>query len=1156
MFDITKPFEGQLPRRDGELLRIGQLTGSGLSLTLHSIAQAAQRLLLVVTPDVVSAQQMQRELQFFSGYAADFPIMIFSDWETLPYDSFSPHPDIISERMRLLSQLPALHRGILLVSANTLLQRLPPRHYLEANSFVIRRGQHLSIPHFRSQLDAAGYRCVHQVMEHGEYAVRGSLLDVFPMGSTMPFRLDLLDDEIDSLRTFDTDTQRTETVIESIELLPAHEFPLDPEGINQFRQAWRTRFSGDPTQSPLYQSISQAQSAPGVEYYLPLFFQHTHTLRDYLPKDVLCVQSEGIHSATERFWLEVKERFEQLRHDVTRPLLPPSDLFLTVDQLFAELNSLPKIQVQADTLPKAPHVRNLSVKILPNLAVNHQLSDPWQALRQELAVLQTIPHTRIAFCVETAGRREVLESRLSALGISPHFYENWQTFLADSAPIGLLIAPLEQGLWLENPPLILITENQLLGQPVMQARLPSRRVADPEAIIRDLTELKIGDPVVHIEHGVGRYQGLQLIQTGDYEAEYLTLVYADNTKLYVPIGALHLISRYSGGDPDLAPLHRLGSPQWEKAKRKAQEKIRDIAAELLNIYAQRAAKTGFTFDAPSADYDAFAMAFPFEETADQKRTIQQVISDLCSPLCMDRVVCGDVGFGKTEVAMRAAFLAVQSHQQVAVLVPTTLLAEQHLNSFQDRFAPWPIKIAALSRFRSKEEQTQILAGLKSGQIDIVIGTHKLLQGSIEFKSLRLLIVDEEHRFGVRQKERIKALRAEIDLLTLTATPIPRTLNMALGQVRDLSIIATPPQKRLSVKTFVREYQPALVREAVLREILRGGQVYFLHNEVRTIEKIAQDLQALLPEVRIQIAHGQMREQQLERIMRDFYHQRFHLLVATTIIESGIDVPTANTMIIHRADCFGLAQLHQLRGRVGRSHHQAYAYLLTPPPKVLTADAKKRLEAIAALEELGSGFLLATHDLEIRGAGEILGEEQSGHIHEIGFSLYMDLLTQTVEALKSGQEITLEAPLPSKVEINSKIPALLPSSYVGDVHTRLLFYKRLAGAKDAEELQALQIELVDRFGLLPPAAKTLFQFSELKFLAGSLDVKKLDISLAGGVIEFYPQPCINMANLLRLVQKHPQVYQISGGEKLRFTHTAERVSEQVAFIQQVLQGLRT
>lgn len=1139
-----------IPDQPGLRFTAGNLKGSSISWAIYNAAKNAEKITLVITADVAVANQLQRELNFFKSEES-FPILNFPDRETLPYDFFSPHPDIISERLSTLNQLLQLKKGIVLVSVSTLMQRLSPREYLDGTGFVLTVGQKLPINDFRERLTQAGYRHVSQVYEHGEYAVRGSIIDIFPMGSVSPYRIDLFEDEIDSLRRFDTETQRTTEVIKKIDLLPAHEFPLDQQAIAEFRQRWRERFPGNPLESPLYTAVSQGQSPAGIEFYLPLFFEKLGQLVDYLPQNSIMAFVEDVYSAANRYWQEVNERYEQLRYDVQKPLFSPAEIFIPVEDLFSVLKQFPQIRFQAESVIDQIHSHNFATETPPLLPVEHQAAQPLHHLAEWLQNFSG----RVLFCAETAGRREVLEGLFADLQLRPKYFENWNTFVDSDIKYGITIAPIDRGLFLFEPLLALMTESQLFGEQVLQRRLRKRAVMEPDAIIRDLTELKIGSPVVHIEHGVGRYLGLQTIKTAEIDMEYLTLEYADSAKLYVPISALHLIGRYTGADGEHAPLHRLGSGQWDKIKRKAAEKLRDVAAELLNIYAQRAAKKGFSFKKPDQHYLAFASSFPFEETPDQLQAIQDVINDMTSERCMDRVVCGDVGFGKTEVAMRAAFMAVQSHKQVGVLVPTTLLAEQHLHSFQDRFAKWPVRVEAISRFRSKQEQTKIIEDLKNGKIDIVIGTHRLLQENIEFKSLGLLIVDEEHRFGVRQKERIKAMRAEVDLLTLTATPIPRTLNMAMSGIRDLSIIATPPAKRLSVKTFVREYAKSLIREAVMRETLRGGQVYFLHNEVQSIERMAGDLQQLVPDLRIGIAHGQMRESTLEHIMVDFYHQRFNILVCSTIIESGIDVPTANTIIINRADRFGLAQLHQLRGRVGRSHHQAYAYLLTPPDSALTPDAKKRLSAIESLEDLGSGFTLATHDLEIRGAGELLGEEQSGHILELGFTLYMEMLEDTVEALKQGKEPLLDKPMRTGTEVDLKIPALIPEDYLPDIQTRLMFYKRIANANNIDQLNDLQVEMIDRFGLLPKQAKNLFWISELKLKAAPMGVKKIDAGQSDGVIEFNANPVINLAALIQLVQKQSQHYKLIGNEKLRFNFKAETVEERFGVVEKLLDLLK-
>lgn len=1145
-------FTFSLPIKPGMKTSLGDLQGASISLAIYSAAQKSSQPLLLIVPDVATANQLERELQFFRGNE-NLTLLNFPDWETLPYDQFSPHPDIISDRLKAFDQLLQFSKGIVIVAVSTLIQRLAPREFLQGRHFSLKTGQQLIIQSFSDRLTSAGYHNVTQVMQHGEYAIRGSIIDVFPMGSSLPFRIDLLDDEIDSLRSFDVETQRTLEVVDSINMLPAHEFPLDADGISHFRQTWREKFTTNPLQSPLYQSVSQGQSPAGIEYYLSLFFDHTDSFFDYIKPQTLIALLGDIYPNASRFTQEINERYEQLRWDVERPILPPNQVFLSTEELFEQIGKFPQLQFQAELVEPKNNNHNFATQTPPELFTDPQSAQPLHRLKQWLDSHEE----RVLFVAESSGRREVLENLLAQLKLTPKFFPCWQDFLADQGRYGITVAALDRGMSLLEPPVAIIAESQLFGQQVMQRRMRMRKRPgqDAEFIVRDLTELKIGAAVVHIDHGVGRYLGLQTIKTGEREVEYLSLEYADNAKLYVPISSLHLISRYSAADVEHAPLHRLGSGQWDKVKRKASEKLRDVAAELLNIYAQRAATEGFSFAPPDHNYTAFAAAFPFETTPDQQQAIDQVIADMVSTRSMDRVVCGDVGFGKTEVAMRAAFMAVQSHKQVGVLVPTTLLAEQHLHSFQDRFAKWPIRVEAISRFRSAAEQNKIIEELAKGKIDIIIGTHKLLQENIKFKELGLLIVDEEHRFGVRQKERIKAMRANVDLLTLTATPIPRTLNMALASIRDLSIIATPPAKRLSVKTFVREYNKSLVREAVLREVLRGGQVYFLHNEVQTIERMAHELQEQLPEVRIGVAHGQMRESSLEQIMVDFYHQRFNVLLATTIIESGIDIPNANTIIMNRADRLGLAQLHQLRGRVGRSHHQAYAYLLIPPPDLITPDAKKRLEAIESLENLGAGFMLANYDLEIRGAGELLGEEQSGHIHEIGFSLYMELLEETLTALRAGKDPLLEKPLHQGTEIDLKVAALIPEDYLPDVHTRLMLYKRISNAKDTAQLDDLQVEMIDRFGLLPPAAKNLFRIAELKLQAQPLGIRKIDAGSNEGVLEFIPNPPINPVNLIQLIQKQPQRYKLLGNEKLRFNFSAETIDQKIKFINELIDKIK-
>jgi transcription-repair coupling factor (superfamily II helicase) len=1099
---------------------------------------------LALVEDVQAAARLTDALAFFLGVepaGATVPRLAFPDWETLPYDVFSPLPELVSERLLTLHRLPDLRRGVLVVPMATLLQRLPPRDYVDGHSLVLAVGDHLDLEATRRRLERAGYSCVSQVMGHGEFAVRGSILDCFPMGSQEPLRIDLLDDAVDTIRTFDPETQRTRERLTQVRMLPAREFPLSEEAIAGFRQRYRVLFEGDPQASLIYREVSEGRTPGGLEYYLPLFFEQTASLFDYLPVGCLVLESERCRDAATAFLDAVQTRYEQRRHDVERPLLPPARLWLAPDELSHRLKGLSGVLYQRSELDErrkgyaAAH--NFATRALPPLAIQARATHPAQALQEFLAV----PGRRCLFVAEGLGRRELLNDHLHGFGIKAHQVAGWDAFLASKDVVGLTVAPLEQGLWLQDPgsgqgpslDLAIITETQLYGERVRQERRRRARERDSDAIVRNLTELTQGAPVVHEEHGVGRYLGLETLTIGGLTTEFLTLEYAKGDKLYVPVSSLHLISRYTGAAPEHAPLHRLGGDQWDKLKRKAAEKVRDVAAELLDLYARRAARPGLACPAPGEEYAAFAAAFAFEETPDQLRAIDGVLADMEDAKPMDRVVCGDVGFGKTEVAMRAAFVAANGGRQVAVLVPTTLLAQQHFENFSDRFADWPIRVESLSRFRTAKEQQVILDGLATGTLDIVVGTHKLLQPAVKFKNLGLVIIDEEHRFGVRHKEQMKALRAEVDVLTLTATPIPRTLNMAMSGLRDLSIIATPPVERHPIKTFVSPWNDALIQEAVQRELKRGGQVYFLHNAVETIEHQAQKLAALIPEARVQVAHGQLRERDLERIMRDFYHQRFNLLVCTTIIESGIDVPSANTIVINRADKLGLAQLHQLRGRVGRSHHRAYAYLITPPPTAMTPDAKKRLEAIASMEDLGAGFTLATHDLEIRGAGELLGDEQSGQIHEIGFSLYMDLLERAVQALKAGRTPELDRPLDHGAEIDLGLPALLPSDYLPDVHTRLVLYKRLASAPDREALREIQVEMIDRFGLLPDPARNLLAITELKLRVQPYGIKKIEAGPSGGRLLFATDTTIDPTRLITLIQTRPKEYKLDGGDKLRF-----------------------
>jgi transcription-repair coupling factor (superfamily II helicase) len=1118
-----------LPEDSGRLNWHG-LKGDSLALAIASAVSRHERgPFVVITPDIQVAELLVEQVGFFSGQNA-LPAITFPDWESLPYDSFSPHQDIISERLATLYRLPDLQRGLLVIAASTLLQRLPPRDFIYRNSLMLNTGDRVDLDEMRKRLDSAGYQCVSQVMEHGEFAVRGALLDLYPMGSRKPYRIDLLDDEIDSIRTFDPETQRSLETHDSIRLLPAREFPMDENAIRLFRRRFRAMFEGDPQACNVYRDVSQGIVPAGIEYYLPLFLEQTGTVFDYFPQHTCILQMDGRDRACAAFQEQLQERYEARRHDRERPVLEPSALFLDVDELNDRLAGYPQISVGLfKTLEADPQTRDFATRLPADVRIRARGDEPASAL---LTFIDGFAG-RILISAESAGRRETLREQLGGFGIHPQTVQNWEQFLADGPQLAITVAPLEHGFVLDAPALAILPETLLFGERARQTRRrkPAR---DPASIVRNLQDLEINAPVVHEEHGVGRYLGLETLKVGEIENEYLTLGYAGGDKLYVPVASLALVSRYTGASPENAPLHKLGSDQWERARRKATKRIHDVAAELLDIYARRAARSGHAYPAPTDEYASFAATFPFEETPDQESAIHQVLEDMQTGMPMDRLVCGDVGFGKTEVAMRAAFLAVQGGGQVGLLVPTTLLAQQHYQNFCDRFADWPVKIELLSRFRTGKQQDSVLRGLAEGTVDIVIGTHKLLQPTVKFRNLGLLIIDEEHRFGVKQKEAIKSLRAEVDILTLTATPIPRTLNMSLSGMRDLSIIGTPPPHRLAIKTFVCEWDKAVVREACLREIKRGGQVYFLHNEVESIEKMAQDLAVIVPEAQIAVAHGQMRERDLEKIMLDFYHRRFNLLVCSTIIESGIDVPTANTIIINRADRLGLAQLHQLRGRVGRSHHRAYAYLVTPPRRALSADAEKRLAAVESMEELGAGFTLATHDLEIRGAGELLGEDQSGQIHEIGFSLYTDLLERAVRALKEGRTPELDQPLHQGPEIDLLLPALIPDDYIPDVHTRLVLYKRISGAENDQELRELQVEMIDRFGLLPQPAKYLFRVTALKLQAGPMGIRKIELGKQDGRILFDEQPDIDTGKLIELIQTQPQHYRFDGGKTLRLS----------------------
>ena len=1127
------------PGKAGDHRRWGQLHGSSDALAICESARQHNGLTLVITRSTDDAIRLEQSMRFYLGLPAEedgatvtdngLELLSLPDWETLPYDLFSPHQDITSRRIRTLHRLPSTRQGVLVVPARTLMHRLPPVSYLQGNTLLLEVGQTLDIDTWRLQLESAGYRHAENVYEHGEYAVRGAILDIFPMGATQPYRIDLFDDEIETLRTFDPETQRSIDRIERIELLPANEFPWNKEARSGFRNRWFEHFPNADKSAPIYQDVSHGITPPGIEYYLPLFFDETATLFDYLPEGTHVFTADGLNDAVGHFDADTRARHEDRRHDRLRPILPPAELFLQQEELFGHLKHFPRVTMSSDSVDGAG-ATNCGAATLPDVAMDGRAADPAARLKRFVQEFGG----RVLLCAESSGRREALIDNLADHGVRPVTLDGWQSFLtATDAPLSITIAPMEQGLLLPDQHLALVTETALFGERVLQRRRREKPTEVDDSGYRDLSELRIGAPVVHIDHGVGRYQGLETITVEGEASEFLMLEYAGGSKLYVPVSSLHLISRYSGSDTEHAPLHKLGTERWSSAKQKALEKIRDTAAELLDVYARREARKGFSFEDPKEAYRAFAAGFPFEETPDQQVAIESVFEDMTSERPMDRLVCGDVGFGKTEVAMRAAFMATFSGKQVAVLVPTTLLAQQHYESFRDRFSDTAVNVELLSRFRSGAQTSKAMAAIEAGKADIVIGTHKLLQGDMKFRNLGLVIIDEEHRFGVQQKEKLKALRAEVDMLTLTATPIPRTLNMAMGHLRDLSIIATPPARRLSVKTFVRQRDDAMVKEAILREILRGGQVYFLHNDVATIQKTAEDLRRLIPEARVGVAHGQMRERELEQIMSDFYHKRFNVLVCTTIVETGIDIPSANTIIIERADKFGLAQLHQLRGRVGRSHHQAYAYLLTPPPRSITADAKKRLDAISEAQDLGAGFMLATHDLEIRGAGELLGEEQSGQIESIGFTLYMQLLDEAVKAIREGRTPNADLPLSHGTEMNLRIPALIPDDYLPDVHNRLMLYKRIASVSKKDELKELQVEMIDRFGLLPEPTKNLMRQTELRLRAEALGIVKIDAGKEWARLEFGASTPVDPLVLVKKVQSAPDQYRLEGANSFRF-----------------------
>lgn len=1137
--------------------RITSLYGASDALFLAEQARnkEAQQCIIVFTEEARHAQRLYEELSVF---ATNLRILIFPDWETLPYDHFSPHQDLISERLATLYHLLHQNCDIVLIPVTTALTRLPPPQFIQAHTFFVHHKQKMDLNALCHQCIQAGYESVKQVLRAGEFSRRGSIFDIFPMGSTVPYRLDFFDNEIENIRIFDVETQRSLKVIESVRVLPAREIPLDDTGILRFKERFQQFFEIDIHRCELARQVSHKLAPSGIEYYLPLFFDNLATIFDYLHANSLIILHHCPQKSIQQFWQETKSRYTLFRGDHLRPVLPPETLFINETEFFTYLKQYKRFDIiQADQSENhSEKAFFCPIKPFPVFHHEKKQENPFIYLKKFIHDF----HAKVLFCVHTLGRREILSSTLHEYKIQFYLLESFEDFLKKEYGFYLLVAPIEQGFIFEedSKKWALLTEGELFARALprqkSQASSKQRRVTDQ--ILRDLSEVKIHDPVVHENYGIGRYLGLCTLDLGEGESEFLALEYHGEDRLYVPVAHLHLISRYSGHHENVS-LHRLGANTWDKTKRKALEKARDTAAELLNLYAKRALRKGYHFQIDWKEYETFAEDFGFEETPDQAQAIQAVIEDMTSDKPMDRLICGDVGFGKTEVALRAAFIALMDGKQVVLLVPTTLLAEQHYQNFSARFANYPVKIAEISRFKTKKEQTLVLKGVEEGSIDLIIGTHRLLQKDVLFKNLGLVIIDEEHRFGVRQKEQLKQLRTSVDILALTATPIPRSLSLSLEGMRDFSVIATAPQRRLAIKTFVTRFDHGIIREAIIRELRRGGQIYFLHNEIDTIHTIQEKLQTLVPEARVQIAHGQMPERELEHVMRDFYQQRFNLLLCTTIIETGIDVPTANTILINRADRFGLAQLHQLRGRVGRSHHQAYAYLLTPIEKEsMNKQAQQRLEAIQNLDELGAGFYLALHDLEIRGAGEILGDAQSGEIHEVGFSLYTEMLNQAIKTLSQennpdGQQQNENNGLHLVTEINLHTPALLPASYCDDVNERLTLYKRLANCEQLDQLDSLHQELIDRFGIPPESTQNLIEIHRLRILSQQLGIKELDANHKHIVIRFCKNPPIDTLKLIQLVQKDPTTFKFIGNEILKidkaFSTVAERIKQIKEFI---------
>ncbi|WP_225639282.1 transcription-repair coupling factor [Candidatus Profftia sp. (ex Adelges kitamiensis)] len=1146
-YKFSLPQRYIVPKRFGDVRFLGQMTESAYALECAHIAEKHSGLVIIITSNIQSALRMRHEIQHFTLQM----VITLYDWETLPYDNFSPNKNIISARISVLYKLPTIQHGVLILPVSSLMQRVCPREFLHGYTLMIQKGERLCRKTLLSYLEQAGYRIVDQVLEHGEFSLRGELLEIYLMGNDTPYRINFFDDKIDSIHIFDINSQRILNEIEYIHLLPSHEFPTDKNAIKLFRIQWREHLEVCRDPEHIYQQVSKGIWPSGIEYWQPLFFhQELPPLLSYFPLNTLLINTSDLKNAADNFWSDVNQRYENRRTNPMRPLLTPDKLWLRVDELFIGLKKWPRIQLHTNILNKKYANTNLNYYDLPELKIQAQNKIPLDNLSRFLKITQDT----IIFLVESEGRREIMLDLLSCINISPELIIRIED--AEIGKIHIMQGSCEHGFINTTLKLILICENDLLGTKISRIQQNNYNQAKINHLIQHFAELSIGDPVVHLEHGIGRYGGVIILEIGGIKNEYFILNYADDARLYVPVSSLNLLNRYLGGANESIPLHKLGSDAWARLRQKAAEKASDVAAQLLDIHSMRLAKIGFAFKQNDESYKLFCQSFPFKTTIDQNIAINDVLNDMCKPLPMDRLVCGDVGFGKTEVAMRAAFLAVNNNKQVAVLVPTTLLAQQHYDNFRNRFANWPVRIEMISRFRSAKEQNYILQDTANGKIDILIGTHKILQNDIHWRDLALLIIDEEHRFGVRQKEKIKAIRSVVDLLTLTATPIPRTLNMAMGGIRDLSIIATPPERRLPVKTFVRDYNHIVIREAILREIMRGGQVYYLCNNIKNIEKVAQHLSTLVPEARIKIGHGQMQERALELVMNDFYHQRFNVLVCTTIIETGIDIPSANTVVIERADLFGVAQLHQLRGRVGRSFHQAYAYLLIPPLKVISKDAQKRLEAISSLEDLGAGLTLATHDLEIRGAGEILGSSQSGQITSVGLSLYMELLERAVDALKVGREPALEDITRNQVDIELRIPTLLPDDYIPNVNTRLSFYKRIASAQSNDDLENLKVELIDRFGILPHSACNLIQIAQLRLDCMVIGINRINSDQKGGFLKFSDKNNIEPIILVKLLQNKSHIFSIKNNNQLAFVIDLSEYKVRIKFIADLLVFLKT